>query len=190
MRKIWSVNIIITAASRVIRKKIPENNGNIWVDTALTTIDHLVEKGNKVKKTLCVSHAYSTLLNPDHQPDLMIWRASIKFLYVFFAIYETPAIWRDSAKSRGGRRWWLDRVPTCLFSQAKINICHHFLITMTISACKLAWCVIIMDVSYREHIQEVSFWCFLPYSSPWLSLFDRELTEAVLGDTFLFLRPF
>ena len=56
----------------VIRKKIPENNGNIWVDTALTTIDHLVEKGNKVKKTLCVSHAYSTLLNPDHQPDLMI----------------------------------------------------------------------------------------------------------------------
>ena len=50
MRKIWSVNIIITAASRVIRKKIPENNGNIWVDTALTTIDHLVEKGNKLKK--------------------------------------------------------------------------------------------------------------------------------------------
>ena len=35
----------------VIRKKIPENNGNTWVDdTALTTIDHLVEKGNKLKK--------------------------------------------------------------------------------------------------------------------------------------------
>ena len=40
----------------VIRKKIPENNGNIWVDTALTTIDHLVEKGNKVKKNaMCQS---------------------------------------------------------------------------------------------------------------------------------------